>query len=73
MVFSRDSIFNDTKETKDVEKAEDDEDDDNFEDAEEEEEVGNTGAIGKQLMQNGVQNPDENAKDKTASEVTDNA
>lgn len=49
----------------------DDEDDDNFEDAEDEDDVGNSGAIGKQLLQNGLQSPDSGIHDdKSAIDLT---
>lgn len=59
-----------TSKPEDSNKTED-EDEDNFEDAEEDEEDANTGAIGKQLMQNGLQSPDSGIHaDKSATELT---
>ena len=65
------NIFSDSAEASNDKKSGDEEDDENFEDAEDDDEDVNTGAIGKQLMQNGIQSPDSGIHgDKSATELT---
>ncbi|XP_045164687.2 constitutive coactivator of PPAR-gamma-like protein 1 homolog isoform X2 [Mercenaria mercenaria] len=64
-------VTSDSSEQVKADKSGDDEDDENFEDAEDDEEDANTGAIGKQLMQNGLQSPDSGIHgDKSATDLT---
>lgn len=63
-------LYSDDDSSKEEEKAEAEDDDDNYEDADDDVEEDN-GAIGKQLMQNGLQSPDSGIHgDKSANELS---